>query len=105
MNRQVLKTIVFGALLGAALFAAPFFVLKVLVVFLIIGFLFRIFAGRRYHHRRGWRGPWGWAYADKIRGMSDQEYEGFKEKFQDRCWPEDTGRKNQNEDDGEIQNA
>ena len=103
MNRQVLKTIVFGALLGAALFAAPFFVLKVLAVFLIIGFLFRVFAGRRYYHRRGWRGPWGWAYADKIRGMSDQEYEEFKEKFQGRCWPVDSAGTDKNE--GEIQNA
>ena len=104
MNRQVLKTIVFGALVGAALFAAPFFVLKVLVVFLIIGFLFRIFAGRRYH-RRGWRGPWGWAYADKIRTMSDQEYEEFKEKFQYGygCGPHESGRKDENEN--EIQKA
>ena len=89
MNNQVLKTIIFGALVGAALFAAPFFALKVLLVFLFIGFIFRVFRGRRYHRFGGWRGPWGWAYADKIRGMSDQEYDDFKEKFQNGCWPND----------------
>lgn len=79
MNVQVLKTIAFGALIGAALFWMPFFVLKVLIFFLIIGFIFRIFRGRRYY------GPHGWAYADKIRQMSDEEYETFKSRFGGRC--------------------
>ena len=79
MNYQVLKTILFGALIGAALFYMPFFVVKVLIFFLIIGFIFRVFGRRRYY------GPSGWAYADKIRGMSDEEYDSFKNKFGRGC--------------------
>lgn len=73
MNRQLIKTILGGALLGAALFYIPFFILKVLVIFLLFGMIFRLF-GRH----RGYRGPYGWAYADKIRNMSDDEYTSFK---------------------------
>ena len=73
MNRQWIKTIIAGALLGAALFYLPFFVMKVMVIFLLFGMMFRFF-GRH----RGYRGPYGWAYADKIRSMSDDEYSAFK---------------------------
>jgi hypothetical protein len=79
MNNQILKTILVGALLGAALFWMPFFILKVLVFFLVIGFFFRFFKGRRYY------GPSGWSYADKIRTMSDEEYTTFKENYRGRC--------------------
>lgn len=89
MNNQLLKTILVGVLIGAAIFAAPFFAVKVLIFFLIIGIIFRVFRGRGYYHRRRWGyGPW--AYADKIRGMSDQEYQEFQEKYQGRCWPGDS---------------
>jgi hypothetical protein len=100
MNNQVLKTIIFGALIGAAIFAAPFFVLKVLAFFLIVGLFFRIFRGRRGHYRRKWGGPWGWAYADKIRTMSDEDYQSFKENYSQRCWPEDS----QNSDKNDLEN-
>ena len=72
MSNQVLKTILFGAVLGAVLFWIPFFAVKVLLFFMIFGLFFRFFKGRRYY------GPSGWAYADKIRNMSDEEYENFK---------------------------
>lgn len=81
MNRQLIKTILGGALLGAALFYLPFFVLKVMVILLLIGFVSRFF-GRR----RGYKGPFGWAYADKIRSMTEDEYADFKERMsQRRC--------------------
>ena len=79
MNRQIIKTILGGALLGAALFYIPFFVFKVLVVFALFGIMARFF-GRH----RGYRGPYGWAYADKIRNMSDDEYTHFKERMSHR---------------------
>ncbi len=85
---KILKPILFGAILGAALFYMPFFLLRIAVVFLIIGGLFRLFRGRR-----GWRGgphgghgPGGFragyrlAFADKVRAMSDEEYTQFKQK-------------------------
>ena len=76
MKRQLIKTITVGAVLGAALFLLPFFVLKVLVIFLLFGLVFRFF-GRH----RSYRGPYGWAFADKIRTMSDEEYTAFKERL------------------------
>ena len=84
MNNQLLKTILIGALLGAALFFLPFFILKVFVIFLLFGIFFRFFG--RHRGYRGYRGPWGWAYADKIRNMSDEEYATFKERMsRGRC--------------------
>ncbi len=82
MNLQVLKTIAVGALIGAALFWMPFFVLKVFVFFLILGFIFRFFRGRRHYYGRA-----GWGFADKIRQMSDEEYESFKNRPYGRCGP------------------
>jgi len=101
MNNQLIKTILFGALLGAALFAAPFFILKVLLFFLVIGFFFRIFRGRGYYHRRG--GGWGyrgWAFADKIRQMDDKEFEEFKTEYsgRGRCWPGDSKEEKESEE-------
>lgn len=79
MSNQIIKTIVFGVVLGAALFWVPFFALKVLVFFLLFGFFFRFFGRRRYY------GPTGWAFADKIRNMSEEEYSSFKENVHGRC--------------------
>ena len=89
---KILKPIVFGVLLGAGLFYAPFFLLRIALVFLVIGALFRLFRARRGYGPRGhgWHGrsPEGLgaerrlAFADKIRGMNDEEYTHFKEKFQ-----------------------
>lgn len=89
---KILKPIVFGVLLGAGLFYAPFFLLRIALVFLVIGGLFRLFRGRRGYgpSRHNWRGrgPGGFgaerrlAFADKVRGMNDDEYVRFKEKFQ-----------------------
>jgi hypothetical protein len=90
MTTQILKTILVGAAIGTALFFMPFFVLKVLIFILVAGMIFRLFGRRR------WAEPAGWAYADKIRHMSDEEYDHFKEKFRSHC------RGFRNEDD--VQN-
>lgn len=86
---KILKPIGFGVLLGAGLFYAPFFLLRIALVFLVIGGLFRLFRGRG-PRGYGWRGhsPGSFggdrrlAFADKVRGMNDEEYAHFKEKFQ-----------------------
>ena len=84
MNRSIVKPIIGGVLIGAALFFIPFFVLRVAVFVLIIGLLFRLFG----------RGSWGPAgrrqerftrFADKIRNMTDEEYNQFRERFQYGC--------------------
>ena len=81
MNNTLVKSILAGLLIGAALFIMPFFLLRFVVFFLIIGALFRLFGGGRY--RRGSWGPgWGYrhgyAFTDRIRQMSDEEYTQFK---------------------------
>ncbi|MBA2762502.1 MAG: hypothetical protein H0U39_11190 [Segetibacter sp.] len=77
MKRSIFKPILAGILIGAALFFIPFFLLRVLIVFLIIGGLFRLFGGRGFRGRynRGFH-P---AFADKIRNMSDEEYNQYKQ--------------------------
>ncbi len=79
MTRSILKPILAGILIGAALFFLPFFLLRVLIVFLIIGGLFRLFGGRGFRGRYG-RGfhP---AFADRIRSMSDEEYNQYKQRI------------------------
>lgn len=86
MNAQIIKPVVGGLLIGAALFFLPFFFLKVLLIFLAIGLIFRFFGWRRF------RGPRGWAYADRIRNMSDEEYDLFKRNWRGGCRknPEET---------------
>lgn len=86
MTAQVFKSIAFGVLAGLALFFAPFFLLRALVFFLIIGAVFRLFAGRRWG--RGWhRGGFQAGYMDYIRNMSDEEYAAFKQQYGPRCYP------------------
>jgi hypothetical protein len=85
MKRSVFKPIIAGILIGAAIYFVPFFALKTLFFILIIGAIFRMFSWRRYH----WRSHYYVAYADKIRSMSEEEYNEFKNKMnrwnQDYC--------------------
>ncbi|GAB3016775.1 hypothetical protein GCM10027051_21660 [Niabella terrae] len=84
MNRSVLKPIIAGVIIGAAFFFMPFFILRVAIVVLIVIGLLRLFGGHRY--RRGFGGPQRFAgFADKIRNMSEEEYQQFKQKFQGHC--------------------
>lgn len=75
MNRSVFKPIVFGVLFGAAAFFVPFLLVRMFFFFIIMGFIIRLFwwGGSGRHHLR-----YHMAYADKIRSMSDEEYEAFK---------------------------
>lgn len=77
MNRSIVKPIVAGVFLGAALFFIPFFILRVVTFILIVGLIFRLFAGRRRFGRNF--GGHRFAFADQIRNMSDEEYQKFKE--------------------------
>lgn len=83
MNKSVLKTIIAGALAGAALFFMPFFLFRVFAFFLVAGTMFRFFIARSL--RRGFGMGMRPAYADKIRSMSDEEYNHFKEKARQHC--------------------
>lgn len=74
MNRTYAKLIVGGILLGVAVYFVPFFIMKVFVFFIILGMFSWFFRGRRRQHRQYY-----WAMADRIRSMSDEEFEQFKE--------------------------
>ncbi len=80
MNAQIMKPIVGGLIIGAALFFLPFFLLKVLVFLLVVGLLFWLF-GMKSH-----RGPRSWAYADKIRSMSEDDFNDFNTNWSGRCY-------------------
>lgn len=83
MNKSILKTIIAGALAGVALFFMPFFLLRVFGFFLIAGTFFRFFIGHGL--RRGFGPGMRPAFADKIRSMSDEEYNQFKQNAQQHC--------------------
>ena len=76
MNRNIVKPVVAGILIGAALFFIPFFVLRVAAFILIAGLIFRLFTGRRRFS--GNFGNQRFAFADRIRNMSEEEYQSFK---------------------------
>ncbi len=67
-------------MIGAALFWMPFFVFKVAVFFTLLGIFFWFGRGFRSRYRRQ---P-SWHYSDKIRSMSDEEYDSFKSRFGNR---------------------
>ncbi len=79
MRTQILRPIVIGILLGAAIFIMPFFLLRAVIIILIIGALLRLFFKGR-HYRRGF-GSYP-VFTDKIRNMTDEEYNAFKQKYQ-----------------------
>jgi hypothetical protein len=83
MKLSILKPIVLGVLFGALAFMMPFFLLRVVFIVLIIGFIFRLFRGGwgGWHHRGGY-GYYATAHADRIRSMSDEEYAAYKTKYQ-----------------------
>lgn len=96
MNNTLVKSILAGLLIGAALFIMPFFLLRFVVFFLIIGALFRLFGGGRFR-RRGWGRGWGYgrdyAFTDRIRQMSDDEYGQFKQRYAYDRYGDDKDRK------------
>lgn len=81
MNTSIIKPVIAGLLIGTALFFIPFFVLRVAVFILIVGLIFRLFAGRRRHWNRNFMDR-RMAFTDRIRNMSDEEYNQFKQSAQ-----------------------
>ena len=79
---NILRPIIAGILIGAALFFMPFFFVRILLFFLIIGAIFRLIIGRRF---RGYRGGFDAAFTDNIRNMSDEEYSRFKQNINHGC--------------------
>lgn len=82
MNYHVIKPIVGGLILGSILFFFPFFIVKVFGFLLILGLIFWVVKGRRAHWRK-----FAFVHPDKIRSMSDEEYDAYKANFgKSRCY-------------------
>jgi len=82
MTTSILKTIAAGVLIGALAFFTPF----IIIGFLIIGLIIRLSFRRRFAH--GHYGMHHLAFAEKIRSMSDDDYNGYKVKLaSDHCSP------------------
>lgn len=79
MTKQVLKSIVTGILIGAALFILPFLILRIALFFLLISTAMRLLGGRRFGRGNGYR--FNRHFADEIRNTSEDEYLHFKQKF------------------------
>ena len=86
MNRNITKTnkmkiaklIIGGALFGAALFFVPFLLLKVLLFFMVLGLLFKLFVGRRHYAQH-------WARLEYVRSLNEEEFEKYKNSHSQNC--------------------
>ncbi|MBA3664702.1 MAG: hypothetical protein H0W61_10905 [Bacteroidetes bacterium] len=81
MKRSIFKPIIAGVLIGSAAFFMPFFLLKAVFFFVIIGSIVRMVMWRRYY---GGAHRYQLVNADKIRSMSEEEYTAFKNKMNSR---------------------
>ncbi|NBA85846.1 hypothetical protein GVN16_08755 [Emticicia sp. CRIBPO] len=70
MTNSIFKSVLFGLLLGAALFFLPVFILGIFIFATIARLLFFRSMRRRY---------WGaYQFADRVRSMSDEEFHHFR---------------------------
>jgi hypothetical protein len=83
MTKSILKTIVAGILLGAALYFVPMLVVAIAFFSFLTHFLFR----RRMMCGTGYGGYGGhrFALADKVRSMTEEEYSQFKSAHSHSC--------------------
>lgn len=93
---RILRPVLAGILIGAALFFMPFFVLRITVAFLIIFGLIRLFSRGRFY-RGGYGRPFYPAFTDRIRNMSDEEYQRFKESYGRSCYGRKANTENKTE--------
>lgn len=82
MKNLLIKPVIGGALLGTFLF----FTGPLLPIVLLLKFIFTPFGMGRLGSRRQFSqvGMPPFAFAEKIRGMNDEEFNAFKEKMQNR---------------------
>lgn len=73
MKTSILKSILVGASIGAVLFMLPHFIIGCIVFFAIMKMCFFRHSARRFNGY-GFMGM-----ADRIRSMSPEEYESFKQ--------------------------
>lgn len=80
MTKQIIRTILAGVLAGFALFIMPFFLLRFLTFFLLVGAAVRLLRGRR----RGFGRHRQYAF-EKFNSMTDEEKAAFRANMRGRC--------------------
>ena len=82
MTKSILKSITAGILIGAALFFMPMLVLALFILSFVMHMMFRMMM---HHSGHAGFGAHHFAFADKVRAMSDEEYTQFKTNFSHGC--------------------
>jgi len=84
MKNSIIKPIIGGALLGTfVFFTGPLLLIVLLLKFIFTPFgMGRMMMGRRFSPMGMGIPPF--AFAEKIRGMNDEEFNSLKEKMQSR---------------------
>jgi len=79
MTKSILKSVAGGILIGAAIFFMPRLIIGVIILMAIFRFMFWRRMGSAWHrtHR--------FAMADKIRTMTDEEYQKLKDEYGKGC--------------------
>lgn len=96
MTTQILKTVLAGMLAGLALFLLPFFLLRVVICFMIIGAIFRLMGwGRHNRMRKEWM--------ERFSQMSEEERAAFRSRFGHRhCYAYATTMKQETTQDNQA---
>lgn len=83
MNKttSILKSIIMGLIFGSLVYFMPFFLLKVFIFFMVISFFMKMMWWRAMSHGGGHY----LRYAEKVRNMSDEEFNRFKSKSYRSC--------------------
>ena len=81
MTTQIFKTVLAGMLAGIALFIFPFFLLRAILFFCLIGLIVRLVGGRKRFHFRDKH----YAFIHQYDQMSDEEKAAYKAKYANRC--------------------
>jgi uncharacterized BrkB/YihY/UPF0761 family membrane protein len=72
MKRSIFRSVLIGILLAVLTFVA----FRLVIVLLLVGTIFKL-SGKGKWRRQQWK-EHKLAYADKIRGMNDADFESFK---------------------------
>lgn len=78
MAKTIFKSIFFGLLIGTGFFFIP----KMMLGLIICSMIFGMFARRRMYMNNRFH-IYQYAYADKIRNMSEEEYKNYQSKMND----------------------
>ncbi len=95
MIQQILKIILGGVLAGLALFIMPFVLMKLVIFFLLLALIFRLFGGRRrWYYRHAFYGinpQKKQEYAQRWRNMTEEERSIFIQKTEEALMNKPSG--------------